>query len=63
MALYLHDATYAYLSILNDSMMQGKGHPDGRTVQRLVRNQSFEGWYIRKLELVHLLSSNTSALK
>ena len=43
MAMFLYDATYTYLTILNDSIAQGKGLPDGRTVLELSRNQSFEG--------------------
>ena len=48
MGLVLYDATYAYLSVLNDSLGQGKGHPDGRTFQTLAQNRSFEGPRIHK---------------
>ncbi|KAI0237466.1 hypothetical protein LSAT2_012004 [Lamellibrachia satsuma] len=42
-SLILHDATYLYLSVLNESLAQGKGHPDGKTFRKLATKQSFEG--------------------
>ena len=44
-ALVLHDATYLYLSILNQTLSQGKDHPNGTEFLQLATTQSFEGLY------------------
>ena len=43
--LVAHDTTYLYLTILNESLAQGKGPPDGRTFMKLAIAQSFNGMY------------------
>ena len=42
-SLLLYDSAYLYLSILNDTLARGLGHPDGRTFQKLAASKSFEG--------------------
>ena len=42
-AMILHDATYLYLSVLNQSLAQGRGHPTGKTFRRLAISHAFDG--------------------
>ena len=41
--MLLHDAAYLYLTVLNYTLAQGNGPPDGKTLYKLAADQSFVG--------------------
>ncbi|KAI0235251.1 hypothetical protein LSAT2_014230 [Lamellibrachia satsuma] len=61
-SLILHDATYLYLSVLNESLAQGKKHPDGKTFRKLATKQSFEGLYNRMFGAANLSRQTVPAM-
>ena len=42
-SVFLHDATYLYLSLLNESISHGGPTNDGRYSFNLARNRTFRG--------------------